>query len=168
MQEYDRGYEEGTQVATTLDDNILNDAIDDLRNRDFISDEWRGRLKAYENEQQRRAAEHITDNTGVLKNTESVPNIGDSTEIPTENRESGTESVPNSLNPEGKAQETAEDDGFIPIDPALVPNFDEAMAELAARTAEAEEAPISSDPEPSAISQIPTNEKGDPIYEQGI
>lgn len=166
VQEYDRGYEEGTQVATTLDDNILNDAIDDLRNRDFISDEWRGRLKAYENEQQRRAAEHITDNTGVLKNTESVPNIGDSTEIPTENRESGTESVPNSLNPEGKAQETAEDDGFIPIDPALVPNFDEAMAELAARTAEAEEAPISSDPEPSAISQIPTNEKGDPIYEQ--
>lgn len=57
VQEYDRGYEEGTQIATTLDDNILNAAIDDLRGRDFLSDEWRGRLEAYEYEQQRRATE---------------------------------------------------------------------------------------------------------------
>lgn len=76
------------------------------------------------------------------------------------------ESVPNSSNPVETTQETVEDDGFIPIDPALVPNFDEAMAELAAGTAEAETAPASSEPKPSAISQIPTNEKGDPIYEQ--
>ena len=57
VQEYDRGYEEGTQIATTLDDNILNATIDDLRSRDFLSDEWRGRLEAYEYEQQRRATE---------------------------------------------------------------------------------------------------------------
>ncbi len=57
VQEYERGYEEGTQIATTLDDNILNAAIDDLRGRDFLSDEWRGRLEAYEYEQQRRQME---------------------------------------------------------------------------------------------------------------
>ena len=57
VQEYDRGYEEGTKIATTLDDNILNTAIDDLQSRDFLSDEWRGRLEAYEYEQQRRATE---------------------------------------------------------------------------------------------------------------
>lgn len=61
VEEYDRGYEEGTQVATTLDDNILNTAIDDLRGRDFLTDEWRGRLEAYEYEQQRRAQEGIAE-----------------------------------------------------------------------------------------------------------
>lgn len=71
VQEYDRGYEEGTQVATTLDDNTLNTAIDDLRGRDFLSDEWRGRLEAYEYEQQRRAME------GSQAAPENTPGEGD-------------------------------------------------------------------------------------------
>ena len=70
VQEYDRGYEEGTQIATTLDDNILNAAIDDLRGRDFLSDEWRGRLEAYEYEQQRRAME------GSQASPENIPEEG--------------------------------------------------------------------------------------------
>ena len=166
--DYENGYKFGIEDAKGLKDEELSYQIERLRNHRHLLNKYRqGILNAYENElQQRRAAEHITDdNKGVLKNTESVPNIGESTEIPTENRESGTESVPNSLNPVGKAQETLEDDGFIPIDTGLVPNFDEAMAELAVGTAEAEEAPTSSDPELSAISQIPTNEKGEPIFE---
>ena len=73
VQEYDRGYEEGIQLATTLDDNILNDAIEAIRSFNFISDEWRGRLEAYEYEQQRRAMEAQS----IPENEESVPNPGE-------------------------------------------------------------------------------------------
>ena len=55
VQEYYRGFEEGLQIATTLDDKILNATIADLRGRDTLSDKWRGRLEAYEYEQQCRA-----------------------------------------------------------------------------------------------------------------
>ncbi len=70
VEEYDRGYEEGTQIATTLDDNILNTAIDDLRSREWLTDEWRGRLEAYEYEQQRRALE------GSQASQENIPEDG--------------------------------------------------------------------------------------------
>lgn len=78
VEEYDRGYEEGTQVATTLDDNTLNTAINDLRGRDFLSDEWRGRLKAYEYEQQRRQMEAQNAPAEVAGNndTENIPQNG--------------------------------------------------------------------------------------------
>lgn len=71
---YDRGYEHGIEVAAIIPDDVLNDAITDLRGREFISDEWRGRLEAYEYEQQRRAMEAQS----VPETSESVPN-------PTEN-----------------------------------------------------------------------------------
>ena len=67
---YDRGYEQGIEISATLPDNTLNDVINDLRGRDFLSDEWRGRLEAYEYEQQRRAMEAQS----VTNNAESVPN----------------------------------------------------------------------------------------------
>ena len=57
VEEYDRGYEEGTEVAMSLSDELLNGAIEDLRRRykdGGLSDEWRGRLEAYEYEQQNR------------------------------------------------------------------------------------------------------------------
>lgn len=71
---YDRGYEQGIDVSASLPDDVLNEAITDLRGREFLSDEWRGRLEAYEYEQQRRAMEAQS----VPETPESVPN-------PTEN-----------------------------------------------------------------------------------
>lgn len=97
VQEYDRGYEEGTQIATTLDDNILNAAIDDLRGRDFLSDEWRGRLEAYEYEQQRRATE----------GSQAVPE-----NIPKEGNNAG-ENIPDNAPEEEKAPSALE---RIPVD----------------------------------------------------
>ena len=96
-QEYDRGYEEGTQIAITLDDNILNAAIDDLRGRDFLSDEWRGRLEAYEYEQQRRATE----------GSQAVPE-----NIPKEGNNAG-ENIPDNAPEEEKAPSALE---RIPVD----------------------------------------------------
>ncbi len=92
VQEYDRGYEEGTQIATTLDDNILNSAIDDLRSRDFLSDEWRGRLEAYEYEQQRRATE------GSQAAPENIPeegiNAGENISSPSVGHLTGPDNAP--------------------------------------------------------------------------
>lgn len=96
-QEYDRGYEEGTQIATTLDDNILNAAIDDLRGRDFLSDEWRGRLEAYEYEQQRRAME------GSQASPENIPEEGNN----------AGEDIPDNAPEEEKAQSALQ---RIPVD----------------------------------------------------
>lgn len=70
VEEYDRGYEEGTEVAMSLADDILNGAIEDLRSRDDLSDEWRGRLEAYEYEQQRRLTE------GTVAPSENIPQEG--------------------------------------------------------------------------------------------
>ena len=97
VQEYDRGYEEGTQIATTLDDNILNAAIDDLRGRDFLSDEWRGRLEAYEYEQQRRAME------GSQASPENIPEEGNN----------AGEDIPDTAPEEEKAPSALE---RIPVD----------------------------------------------------
>ena len=108
---YDRGYEQGIEVSTNLTDNELNDVITDLRGRDFLSDEWRGRLEAYEYEQQRRQMEG---NNAVPENAESVPNIAGNAENTTENRELVTESVPNSVNPVENVQQTAL--SRIPVD----------------------------------------------------
>ena len=97
VQEYDRGYEEGTQIAITLDDNILNAAIDDLRGRDFLSDEWRGRLEAYEYEQQRRAME------GSQASPENIPEEGNN----------AGENIPDNAPEEEKAPSALE---RIPVD----------------------------------------------------
>ena len=54
---YDLGYGHGIEISATLPDNTLDDAINDLREKDSLSDEWRGRLEAYEYEHQRRQME---------------------------------------------------------------------------------------------------------------
>lgn len=89
---YDRGYEQGIEVSVILSDQDLNGAIVDLRGRDFLTDEWRGRLEAYEYEQQRRAQ-------SVLKNSESVLN-------PTENAISEGEIVPEAVSNANNGQQT--------------------------------------------------------------
>ncbi|MDE6481025.1 MAG: hypothetical protein K2L45_12240 [Muribaculaceae bacterium] len=70
IEEYDRGYEDGTQAASTFTDDVLNKAIDNLRSLDTLSDEWRGYLDAYEYEQQRRATE------GSQAAPENIPEEG--------------------------------------------------------------------------------------------
>ncbi len=68
--EYNRGYDYGLDVSKSLSDDVLNDAITNLRGQEFISDAWRGCLKAFEHEQQRRAMEA----QGVPEKPESGPN----------------------------------------------------------------------------------------------
>lgn len=85
--EYDRGYEEGLEVAKAIDDATLDDAINELRERykeGGLSDEWRGRLEAYEFEQQERAA------NAVPENAETVPSHAENAAPVVEN---GPESV---------------------------------------------------------------------------
>lgn len=108
---YDRGYEQGIEVSASLSDEVLNGAIDDLRGRDFLADEWRGRLEAYEYEQQRRAME-----------TQSVPETPESVLNTTGNAVSDAEIVPEAVSNVENGQQTA-------------------------------------------LSRIPTNEQGEPIFE---
>ncbi len=93
---YDRGYEQGIEVSTSLSDDVLNDAITDLRGRESLSDEWRGRLEAYEYEQQRRAME-----------AQSVPETPESGLNPTENAVSEGEIVPEAVASVENGQQTA-------------------------------------------------------------
>lgn len=74
-EEYDRGYEEGIEVSTSLSDEVLNQTITDLRGRDFLTEEWRGRLEAYEYEQQRRQmeAQNAPAETTGNNGTENIP-----------------------------------------------------------------------------------------------
>lgn len=76
--EYDRGFEEGIEVSTSLSDEVLNQTINDLRGRDFLTDEWRGRLEAYEYEQQRRQmeAQNAPAEAAGNNNTENIPQNG--------------------------------------------------------------------------------------------
>ncbi|WP_289756647.1 helicase-related protein [Muribaculum intestinale] len=77
-EEYDRGYEEGIEVSTSLSDEVLNQTITDLRGRDFLTEEWRGRLEAYEYEQQRRQmeAQNAPAETTGNNGTENIPQNG--------------------------------------------------------------------------------------------
>lgn len=76
--EYDRGFEDGIEVSKSLSDDVLNEAITDLRGREFLTDEWRGRLEAYEYEQQRRQMEPQNAPAEVAGNngTENIPQNG--------------------------------------------------------------------------------------------
>lgn len=114
--EYDKGYEDGIEVSKDLSNEVLDSTIEDLRSREFLSDEWRGRLEAYEYEQQRRAME------GQNVPTNSVPNSGESVLNPTENAVSEGEIVPEAVSNVENGQQTA-------------------------------------------LSRIPTNEEGEPMFE---
>lgn len=113
--EYDKGYEDGIEVSKDLSNEVLDSTIEDLRGREFLSDEWRGRLEAYEYEQQRRAMEGqnvpMNEESGVPKNEESVLNTA-------ENAVSGGDNVPEAVSNEQ-----------------------------------------------TALSRIPTNEEGEPMFE---
>ncbi|MBD5236328.1 MAG: hypothetical protein HDS62_02120 [Bacteroidales bacterium] len=103
-EKYDQGYEDGITSAQEYSDERLNDEIEKLRGYgDTLTDFGRGMLEAMEYAQQERgmAAE------SVPENRESVPNIGENSEIPTENRELVTENVPKSANSVENVQETA-------------------------------------------------------------
>lgn len=117
--EYDKGYEDGIEVSKDLSNEVLDSTIEDLRGREFLSDEWRGRLEAYEYEQQRRAMEvqnvPMNEDSGVLKNDESVLNTA-------ENAVSEGEIVPEAVSNVENGQQTA-------------------------------------------LSRIPTNEEGEPMFE---
>ncbi len=85
---------------------------------------------------------------GVPENGEIVLNAGENTEMEGQN-------VPEAV---------STDDGFIPIDPDVIPIPSPEAAEVEAMLAP--EAAAAPEEKPSALSQIPTDEKGDPIYEQ--
>lgn len=94
VEEYDRGYEEGTEVAMSLADDILNGAIEDLRGRykdGGLSDEWRGRLEAYEYEQQNRLMQQ-----GAQPPSENIPEEVNNAEL----------NIPENI-PEGEAEASA-------------------------------------------------------------
>lgn len=57
------------------------------------------------------------------------------------------------------------DDGFIPIDPGVKPD-ENGVIDVPAPGAADANAGISEEPKPSALSQIPIDESGEPIYEQ--
>ncbi|MYM13624.1 hypothetical protein E5330_13380, partial [Muribaculum intestinale] len=101
----------------------------------------------------------------VTENAETVPNSAENTEIPTENRDLGTETVPKTEIPVENVQQAA-DDGFIPIDPNIKPDENGEIIIPSTGTAEVDAMSAAEEPKSSALSQIPTNEKGEPIYEQ--
>lgn len=94
--EYDRGFEDGIEVSKSLSDDVLNEAITDLRGREFLTDEWRGRLEAYEYEQQRRQMEPQNAPAEAAGNndTENIPQNGNIT----------PENIPQTENPAPNAQ----------------------------------------------------------------
>ncbi|MDE6536773.1 MAG: N-6 DNA methylase [Muribaculaceae bacterium] len=95
-EKYDQGYEDGITSAQEYSDERLNDEIEKLRGYgDTLTDFGRGMLEAMEYARQERGMAAKS----VPENRESVPNIGENNEIPTENRESFTENVPNSAIP---------------------------------------------------------------------
>lgn len=101
----------------------------------------------------------------VPENAETVLNSAENTEIPTENRDLGTETVPKTEIPVENVQQAA-DDGFIPIDPEIKPDENGVINIPSPGTAEVDAMLAPEESKPTALSQIPTDEKGDPIYEQ--
>lgn len=84
-----------------------------------------------------------TEQAAVTENAESVPVQTEDAEIHTENRDLGTEGVPETEIPVDNVQQT-DDGGFVET--------------MAAREEEVAK--------PSALSQVPTDENGEPVYEQ--
>lgn len=123
--EYDRGFEEGIEVSTSLSDEVLNQAINDLRGRDFLTDEWRGRLEAYEYEQQRRQmeAQNAPAEAAGNNDTENIPQNGNI----------APENIPQTENPAPNAQPEQPQSALsrIPLDEKGKPNFEAADVETA-------------------------------------
>ena len=100
----------------------------------------------------------------VTENAETVLNSAENTEIPTENRDLNTESVPKTDMPVGNVQQTA-DDGFIPIDPEIKPDENGVINIPSPGTAEGDTVLGAEASKPTALSRVPTDERGEPVYE---
>lgn len=123
--EYDRGFEDGIEVSKSLSDDVLNEAITDLRGREFLTDEWRGRLEAYEYEQQRRQmeAQNAPAEAAGNNDTENIPQNGNI----------APENIPQTENPAPNAQPEQPQSALsrIPLDEKGKPNFEAADVETA-------------------------------------
>lgn len=86
----------------------------------------------------------------VPENAETVPN-------PSENAVSDGETV---------AEAVSTDDGFIPIDPEIKPDENGVIDMPSPEASRADAAIAPEEPKPSALSQVPTDQSGEPIYEQ--
>lgn len=111
----------------------------------------------------------------VPENAETVLNSAESTEIPTENRDLGTETVPKTeiispavdeLKVPVENVQQAADDGFIPIDPEIKPDENGVINIPSPGTAEVDAMLAPEESKPTALSQVPTDQNGEPIYEQ--
>ena len=100
----------------------------------------------------------------VTENAETVLNSAENTEIPTENRDLSTESVPKTDMPVENVQQTA-DDGFIPIDPEIKPDENGVINIPSPGTTEGDTVLGAEASEPTALSRVPTDERGEPVYE---
>lgn len=100
----------------------------------------------------------------VTENAETVLNSAENTEIPTENRDLSTESVPKTDMPVENVQQTA-DDGFIPIDPEIKPDENGVINIPSPGTAEGDTVLGAEESKPTALSRVPTDERGEPVYE---
>lgn len=100
----------------------------------------------------------------VTENAETVLNSAENTEIPTENRDLNTESVPKTDMPVENVQQTA-DDGFIPIDPEIKPDENGVINIPSPGTAEVDTVLGAEASEQTALSRVPTDERGEPVYE---
>lgn len=98
----------------------------------------------------------------VTENAETVPNSDENTEIPTENRDLASETVPKTENSVENVQQTA-DDGFIPIDPALINSRTDENGNIIWDEPQQEQS-RSEEHKQSALSRVPLNEKGKPDF----
>ncbi len=98
----------------------------------------------------------------VTENAETVPNSDENTEIPTENRDLATENVPKTEKSVENVQQTA-DDGFIPIDPALINSRTDENGNIIWDEPRQEQTQTE-EPKQSALSRVPLNEKGKPDF----
>lgn len=98
----------------------------------------------------------------VPENAETVLNSEENTEIPTENRNLATETVPKTENSVENVQQTA-DDGFIPIDPELINSRTDENGNIIWDEPQQEQS-RSEEHKQSALSRVPLNEKGKPDF----
>ncbi|WP_304609805.1 LPD38 domain-containing protein [Muribaculum intestinale] len=98
----------------------------------------------------------------VPENAETVLNSDENAEIPTENRDLASETVPKTENSVENVQQTA-DDGFIPIDPELINSRTDENGNIIWDEPQQEQS-RSEEHKQAALSRVPLNEKGKPDF----
>lgn len=105
---------------------------------------------------------HAENESTPLPMPPGVPNSDENTEIPTENRDLASETVPKTENSVENVQQTA-DDGFIPIDPELINSRTDENGNIIWDEPQQEQS-RSEEHKQSALSRVPLNEKGKPDF----